>query len=510
MFLEMTISNKYNSNKEALVCNNVRLSFRELNMCAMKMSKCISSLTNGGKVIILLNKSVEAIIAIYGALYSKCTFIPVDYNIPAIRLNYIIKNSESDLPLDYPIKRICIDHYNLPSESDNCDINWDGKYIEYGDEEFCCSTEGRDPFKEIAYIIFTSGSTGAPKGIMIPHSSIMNFVKLIKNEMHYDETTVYLNTSPLYFDASVLDIFCILNTNGKFVLQNKTMFTNNILSSIEKERVTDTLLVPSLIKMIISKVARIERYDLSSLKTIWYGGEGCPVNVIKEVKERIPQISFIHGYGPTETTHTALWYKFEEVPDDLTGYMPIGVPLNDLYVYVFDEDMHQVACREKGELYIGGDQLMSGYCNDAETTKKYLVDDPYYKDRKLYKTGDIVYKDESGIFWYCGRNDDMVKCGGNLVYKSEIEKTILTYPLVEDAVVLSCEDELYNNKLVAIVIVKDDSVNISSLEIRNHIQSRLPAYMIPSQIYFFNENEVPKNSNGKIDRNSLKQKLISV
>lgn len=513
-YLDDTIKDKVKSNKVAIICNEQKITYRELNMYSLKMSKIVSSLITkeNDRVVVLLNKSIEAIIAIYGVVFAECAYIPLDYDLPAERLNYILENSNASVIItdSKSLERvvnsnrsiICIDEYNKEVDVFEGIIGWDGRYIEYDEAEFAVSWDKQST--DEAYIIYTSGSTGAPKGVVIPQSSIMTFVQDIETEMDYCDETVYLNVSPLYFDASVLDLFCILNVGGTLVLLTKFLFPNDILKIMEKYRVTDTLLVSSILKLLTSRLAKIEKFDLNSLKTIWYGGEACPVDVLRNVKEKLPNISFIHGYGPTESTHTALWYKFEDIPAEITGYMPIGYDLPSVYTYVLDESLNKVPNGVKGELYIGGNQLMVGYCNDVEKTNNHLVDDPYVTNKKIYKTGDIVSLDDKGLYWYHGRNDDMVKCGGNLVYLSEIENCLLGHEIIKDAIALSIPDELYNNKIVVAIVLNDNSMEKNyEKELREYIVGKLPSYMIPSIFMFFDENDIPRNPNGKVDRRKL-------
>lgn len=513
-YLDSTIKEKRGLDKVAIICNEKNITYRDLNMYSMKMSKIVDMMIKktNDRVIILLNKSIEAVIAIYGVLFSECAYIPLDYNLPEDRLLYIIENSGASVVItdsnaidrikNDNINIICIDEYNKSAKYCEADVYWDGIYKEYEDNVFYSSNRNR--IDDVAYIIYTSGSTGVPKGVMIPQKSVMTFVRNMRENMHYCEDTVYLNVSPLYFDASVLDLFCILNVGGTLVLLNNFLFPNDILKIMEKYRVTDTLLVSSILKLLASKLAKFEKYDLSSLKTIWYGGEGCPIDVLRDIKRKLPNISFIHGYGPTESTHTALWYKFDDIPCDIAGYMPIGKVLPSVYAYVLDENHRQVLPGNKGELYIGGEQLMIGYCNDDDKTREHLIDDPFVLNKIIYRTGDIVSVDDNGLYWYHGRNDDMVKCGGNLVYLSEIEHCLLKHSMIKDAIAMAVPDNLYNNKIViAIVLHSDNKQNNLEQTLRQYIARKLPSYMMPSIFMFFDENDIPRTQTGKADKKKL-------
>lgn len=515
MFLEQTITDKSESDDIALIEGNRQLSYRQLNQNGRKIRNKLRQfdLENDSKIAVYMEKSIEAVTAIYGVLFQGYTYIPIDYSLPRERVLYILENSGAGavisdeagfqkLQLDRTMCGICIGTMDVSVlYTDQFEVmNLDATDEDW---ETCdCVSHDRDDSSSLAYMIYTSGSTGTPKGVMIPHKSIMTFVKDIEETMHYEKNTRFLNVAPLYFDASVLDVFCILNVGGTVVLQKKFMFPKEILKSMETYQITDTLLVSSVLKLLTSKFVELDKYDLSHLKTIWYGAEGCSVRALRILKKSLPNISFIHGYGPTETTHTALWYRFKEIPEDIDGYMPIGIPMPSVSVYALNKEGNLVKPGEYGELYIGGKQLMRGYCNNEAKTSEVLCSNRFHPDRMVYKTGDIVTLDKEGKYWYIGRNDDMVKCGGNLVHLSEIEKVIRTYRTVKDTVICTIEDAIFGKKILAAVVLNDNAITEVN-DLREYILEKLPVYMLPSKIQFFSDTQIPRKDSGKVDKLKL-------
>lgn len=525
-YLDEILNDKLLQDKPAIVQEGNSISYKELYFQSKNLKNYMSYLgvSSSERVVLLMEKSIEAIVSIFSVLMNGSTYIPVDCELPIERIEFIIKNSN--------VKTIIVDEHgllklNLSSgnfieciiciEKDDVQTvdnkkskkifywNTKNEFEDSSKSKYIDQTAPERSINDLAYIIYTSGSTGVPKGVMISHRNIVTFVNDIKKIMHYNEETVFLNVAPLHFDASVLDIFCILNSFGTVVLMKKFVFPNELLSALEKYNITDTLLVSSILKLFVSRYSNFNKFNFPMLKTIWYGAEGCSVKTLRAVKNHLPNISFIHGYGPTETTHTALMHKFENVPDDLNNYMPIGRPMPSVYVYALNENGKIIQPGEKGELYIGGKQVMQGYCNDNSKTNTVLVKDLFDENNIVYRSGDIVTVDANGDYWYVGRNDDMIKNAGNLVYLSEIEHAILSVEFVKDVVVFTVADEVFNNRIKACIILKE-KLKGAEEDIREQIMKTLPVYMLPSEIVFWDDNNIPRNGSGKID----KPKLISM
>ncbi len=518
-YLDWTIKHKHGSNDIALIQDERELSYKQLNNYSMKMQKILeqSAIPNASNIAIYMDKSIEAIISIYGALFHGSAYIPIDYSLPKDRVEFVITNSEAKVVITNregvkkfqqrsDILIICIEKFNQKTHCKQEGIVcWDGEYEEYDANDF--NIINNSDKNDLAYIIYTSGSSGIPKGVMIPQNSIMTFVNDIEKIMEYDYTTRFLNVAPLYFDACVLDLFCIFNVGGTVVLLKKFMFPRELLTALESYKITDTLLVSSVLKLLTTKYSKIDSYNLSYLKTIWYGAEGCSVEALRFIKEKLPHIKFIHGYGPTESTHTTLLYRFENIPENIIGYMPIGKALPSVYVYALNDKGEKIKQGEQGELYIGGSQLMLGYCANEVKNKEVLLKDIDDSSKIVYKTGDIVTLDEDWNYWYIGRNDDMIKCGGNLVHLSEIEKVLLTFDAVKDAIAFPVDDEIFNNKIYACVVIKD-GYNYNLDELRAKIADELPAYMMPSQINCITNDQIPRKDSGKIDKKALKELFL--
>lgn len=519
MYLNQILELNQQDDKIAVISGDKKISYKDLKDYVLKMVSLLLNLNiqNNDRVIIYLDKSIEYIISIFAILQAGATYVPIDNSIPNVRLECIIKNCGSKLIIvdskglvkiqetikDNNQKVIVIDDFSTSVISCKCTNQPKVTYWNADKEiNFTINNEQFRSEKDIAYIIYTSGSTGAPKGVMIKHESVVAFVKSIINIVEYSSDTRYLNVSPLHFDASIVDVFCTLSVGGTLVLMENFVLPSKLLSTMEKYKITDTLLVSSILKLLVSKFVKISNYNLSNLRTIWYGAESCPAKVVHQIKRELPQLKFIHGYGPTEATHSTTLFIFSEIMESNEEFMPIGKPLPNINVVALNEDNKVIKPNEIGQLYIGGLQLFAGYCNDPRKDKEVIIEDLLGTGERFYKTGDYVSIDNQGNYLFRGRKDDMVKIAGKIVYLNEVESVLLGNDAIEDAYVISINDAFFNSKIISYVVLKDDYQKCEQ-ELSDYLGQKLPKYMIPSKFIIIKSSEVPKSSTGKVDRKKL-------
>ncbi|MCR4441041.1 MAG: amino acid adenylation domain-containing protein [Peptococcaceae bacterium] len=506
-YLEQVLDDKADWPKAAVVQEDRELSYRDLGDYSGRLAFLLkgNGVSYNDNVIILLEKSLEAVVSIFGVLKSGAAYVPVDYAIPPERLKHIISNCRPKFVIT---DSDGLDRLSRISRAANVLLvnKYDDSYDCYGFGDGGKSgTNGRllkRSEEDNAYVIYTSGSTGRPKGVMIRHKSVTAFTETVVNLVGYSQDTRFLNVSPLYFDASIVDLFCTLKAGGTVFLMKKFVWPNELVNALHKHRITDTLMVSSMLKLLVSRFSNIRDYKLDGLRTVWYGAEPCPTEVIRELKRLLPQVRFIHGYGPTETTHSATLYIFDQVPPGAGGFLPIGKPLPTVKAWALNERSQPVQPGETGELYIGGIQVMKGYCGDPEKTGEALVEIAVQRGEKVYKTGDYVTVDEDGNYVFIGRRDDAVKVGGHLVYLSEVERALLAHENIRDAIVLADEDGLFNARLKAFVVCQEDR-ELPAEELVSYLRRKLPGYMIPQRFFFLSGAEIPRNKSGKIDRRAL-------
>lgn len=464
-------------------------------------------------IVLFMEKSIEAAIGMFGILNAGSYYIPVDVTSPEDRLNYIIDASGAKTIL---VSKECGDKLaSLQTNSSLTVIEVD--FTTEKQLNLRIINKGISPKGDVsprtkndpAYVIFTSGSTGLPKAVMITHENLSAFLDSCDATIIFSQTSQirYLAICPWYFDGSISDIFCTVKDKGTLILIKRLGNPFILPQYIEKYKITHTLMLSSVLKIFGNEFSQLNKHDLSSLKVLWYGGEPCPVSFIKRVKEAIPDVMFVHGYGPTELTHTSTWLIYNEIPESDTPYLQIGKPLKNIVHYVISPDGKIInEPNQIGELYLGGKQLMKGYYGDSKRTSDYIIEFPENSGQRIYKSGDHVFYNDDFDLIFHGRNDDLIKHNGYLVSLIEIENRALELENVSDAIAVFQKNEQYST--IVLGVLAKESYQPKAEQIRLTLSDKLPAYMLPNKIILFENNDITYTSNGKLDKKQLKEHLL--
>lgn len=362
---------------------------------------------------------------------------------------------------------------------------------------------------DAAYIMFTSGSTGQPKGAVMSHQNLINFIAWSQNQFGFTEDDVFTNVNPIYFDNSVFDVyssFFIGATLVPFSVKEMTR-PQEVVDKITRLNCTVFFSVPSLI--IYFQVLRVLTPDIfNSMKKIIFGGEGYPKIKLKDSYELYKhRIDFYNVYGPTECTCICSVYKIsDEDFEDMNGYPPLGKLISNFSYYIV-EDNNIVEDGQSGELWLSGPNVGLGYYNDQELSDQAFVQDPFNINHfsRVYKTGDIVrYNYNEQKISFVGRKDNQIKHQGYRIELGEIESALNRIDNVDEAIAL----QIYKNEISMILAVIATVAVLSKETIKQELAKYIPKYMIPNLIYFY--DKLPKNANGKIDRKLLKEKYNEI
>jgi amino acid adenylation domain-containing protein len=350
--------------------------------------------------------------------------------------------------------------------------------------------------ESLAYVMYTSGSTGRPKGVMVNHRAV---VRLVKNTRFVDlsEQEVFLQFSPISFDASTLEIWApLLNGGCLAIMPPEIQSLEEIGAAIRKYGVTSMWLTAGLFNVMVEQ--RLD--DLRPLRQLLVGGDVLSPTHIRKALDRFPGCRLINGYGPTEGTTFTCCHTITRA-DAQGASIPIGKPISNTKVYLLDATHQPVPLGEAGELCVGGDGLARGYLNQPELTAEKFVPDPFSDEPGsfIYRTGDLARYRNDGTIEFLGRVDDQVKISGFRIELGEIETVLMEHSNVQSAVVVARQDTAGEKKLVAYVVLRrpDDDRG----ELRAFLQKKLPAYMVPSE--FVALNSLPLSPNGKVDRGAL-------
>jgi len=488
------------------------ISYRQLNESTNRLAHLLQARGIGPDIIaaIMTERSLEMVIGILAILKAGGAYMPIDPDYPEERRKYMLKDSGAKILLTAD----AINRVTTP-------------------QRFSFHPSTLPPFfpsnpSNLAYIIYTSGSTGRPKGVLVQHSSVVNLILGRKRYFQIDRNERILLFASICFDASVEEIFITLSSGAVLVLIYKETLLEpgKFEEFILKQAVTHIDAVPSFL-------VNIKLRDGSPLKRIISGAEACPASLAKKFSG---YCDFYNAYGPTETTVTATCMKCERV-DEALSWVPLGKPVDNTVIYLFDQWMKLVPPGVAGEIYIGGKGVTRGYLNNPGLTaekfclrrpggalfektappgpprKNFLLEKTapgktIYKSHRThksyksylsyYKTGDRARWLPDGNLQFLGRIDHQVKIRGFRIEPGEIETQVLQYSGIKKVVVIAREGA-NKEKYLCAYIVPGKSLEIPAL--RLFLKRRLPGYMIPS--YIIPMEALPLNTVGKIDRGAL-------
>ncbi|MGA7633729.1 MAG: non-ribosomal peptide synthetase, partial [Terriglobales bacterium] len=350
--------------------------------------------------------------------------------------------------------------------------------------------------ESLAYVMYTSGSTGRPKGVMVNHRAV---VRLVKNTNFVDlsEQEVFLQFSPISFDASTLEIWApLLNGGCLAIMPPETQSLDEIGAAIRRYGVTSMWLTAGLFNVMVEQ--RLD--DLRPLRQLLVGGDVLSVTHVRRALDGLPGCRMINGYGPTEGTTFTCCHTITR--EDAQGTsIPIGKPISNTQVYLLDATFQPVPMGEPGELCVAGDGLARGYLNQPDLTAEKFVPHPFRDEpsSRIYRTGDLARYRSDGTIEFLGRVDDQVKVSGFRIELGEIETVMMEHSSVQSAVVVARQDAPGQKKLAAYVVFRGRDGDRN--ELRTFLQKKLPVYMVPSEFVVL--TSLPLSPNGKVDRGAL-------
>ncbi|EMG6303836.1 AMP-binding protein [Campylobacter coli] len=436
-------------------------------------------------VLIILPKGIDCLISFFGVALSGNFYTLLDEKSPKERVEKVIEIlkpklfiTSKELKFDLALPTL----YTEDFESFDTDEN----LIQVAKEKHIDTN--------LLYVLFTSGSTGIPKGVSIAHKSVIDYTYSIGEILQINQISSLLNQAPFYFSASVRDIFSSVKSGATLhIIPNYLYaFPNKILHYIEEQKINIISWVPTIFTF-FAKENILNKFKITSLKTVAWVGELIPVKTLNIWKKYLPLATFINLYGPTEIAGTCCYYKVDrEFKED--EILPIGKSSNNTQVLVFNEKMQLVApnqINQKGELYIKGSNISLGYYNDKEKTQKAFIQNPLHDNYLdlLYKTGDIVAYNERGELLCYGRADNQIKYMGHRIELGEIESVINSHPQVKNS---AC---IFKDKIICFYESDEE------LDLKAFCKEKLISYMVPSKLIKLDKFQL--NQNGKIDRKVL-------
>lgn len=469
--------------KIAVIFENNAFTYKELNDRSNQLAKFLRSkgVKKDSIVGLIVDRSVEMIIAILAVLKAGGAYLPIDPAYPNERIDYMLKDCNCHLLLTY-----LRDHnHDLGFEVNRLDLTDQNLY-----KESTTSLEDGPMPADLACVIYTSGSTGAPKGVMVEHRGLNNLVYSFSDIITTGNKTV-LAISTVSFDMFFVETIFPIVTGMRVILANQKEATVPylLLELIGKYKVNFLQTTPSRMKLILNDS---HADKLGNLTEIILGGESFPEQLLGELK-KATNARIFNGYGPTEATVcSAIKHLGNE------HRITIGKPLANTQIYILDESMRPVPIGVTGEIYISGLGLARGYVNNEELTRERFIPNPFVPSSRMYKTGDLARWLSNGEIEYIGRNDNQVKIRGFRIELGEIENRLAKHELIKEAIVVCKEDKAQKKYLCAYLTARG---GVSSSDLREYLSHFLPDYMIPS--HFFVLESLPLTPNGKVDKQAL-------
>ncbi|RZK22544.1 MAG: amino acid adenylation domain-containing protein, partial [Flavobacterium sp.] len=458
----------------ALVSDSGSMTYGELHQASNQLAHYLKDkflIKPDDLVGIILKKSSELIVAILGILKAGAAYLPIDPIYPRERIQFMIDNSALS---------ICFIDDSSKIEL-GCETIIDfSKGLEFLLKESTSDILSQRHGHELIYVIYTSGSTGVPKGAMVKHDSFLNLVTWYLRTLNIDENDRVLLLAPISFDLAQKNIFAPLLAGARLYLSEKVYGKySDIVDLISEESITMINLAPSAFYPLLDPIVNNNFNKLSGLVKVILGGESIQKKIIKNwTKSKYYNANVINSYGPTECTDVVSYYAIPNDSWDTNEDIPIGRPIENLALYILDENKSLLPIGVAGDIYIGGAGLGRGYLNDTNYTNEKFQKSPFNAQELLYSSGDVGKWNFDGTIEFIGRYDDQIKIRGFRVDLAEVEKALIDYPTVKNSVVVARENINDKSKYLVGYYISEAS-NLTA-EMRDYLRDRLPEHMIPT------------------------------
>ena len=458
-------------NKDFVLGPSERISFNQLYEKAVKLAQYLNREIGENENIILMSQnSVYFLIAYLGIMKSGNVSVPLNPLIEQENLDYIIKATSCKyffIPQKTSEKysftnATLFDETKLDSILNSTTIT-NGPIIGEFDEN------------RLAQILFTSGSTGLPKGVMLSQKNLISNTESIVEYLKLTSNDIIEVVLPFYYCYGLSLLHTHLRAGGSVVLNNNFVFLGSVLDDIDKYQCTGFAGVPSHYQILLRKSKSFKKSEFPSLRYFTQAGGKLHNVFIQELIEAFPQKNFFVMYGQTEAT-ARLSYLPPEMLSNKLGSIGKGIP--NVILDVFNKDDQQVEVGEVGEIVAKGDNVMLGYLNDPESSKRTI------KNGWLH-TGDMAKKDEDGYIYLVAREKEIIKVGGKRISPKEIEEVIVTIPEVVDCTIVGVYDEILSEAIKATIVLTDNTDETKAKEkILTTCRNKLVLYKVLSIIEF--------------------------
>ena len=535
--------------KTAVTCGDREATYTEVGNASIRLADQLleAGVARGECIPLFIPKSIDAIFAMLAVLRVGSAYVPLDVDSPASRIISILRttgsrvvlaNQEGLTLLNHPDYQavlaeyviVKVDETGLPDTHDaakGSDIEESiaesvpTRFVDHGEEKSDfdvlkysrASAMGAALLSgvgsvsvDLAYVLFTSGSTGAPKGVMISHQAIIDYIDWCVAQFRISSTDQIANHAPLYFDNSTFDIYTAFASGATLHLipPGLNSVLPRLVSWLRQRKISVFFCVPSVLTLLL-KSRRLQSGSLPDVRELVFAGEVVQPDVLTTWMEIFPHMRFTNMYGPTEITVDCTFHVVDQPPRN--NPVPIGRARPNMEVFVAEEGGRLTqAPGATGELWVRGLSVGYGYLGDPDRTSQAFVQNPRsrFPDR-LYRTGDLVTIREDGALLFLGRLDQQIKYLGHRIELGEIESQLQALPVVEEAVVVFHNAAEAAHQAIGALV--STSSNADSNVVMALLKDRVPGYMLPKVIVCTND-AFPRTPNGKYDRKAIASSLF--
>ncbi len=495
------------TNNNVLHFNNKYYTYGNLYVSAVSISNTLLNINYEKQSIIVMGmKSFYTHAAICGIIISGSYYTPLNEIFPVNRNIEIVKQSGAKIIiLDYKDFNL---YEDILSRLENYHIICPEEHIEFlsnkfKNHKFYSNAESKEIIKvdgnDTCYMLFTSGSTGTPKGIKIAHKNVENYINAFRKRHNILSEHRFMQMNDLTFDISIHSILLSFSSGACLYIPDKITKLSPV-KYINQYNITHLFIVPSLIRM-MDKIRLLKDNNMPTLQYVAIAGETLLFSNAILFARSCPSAKLENLYGPTEAAIACTYFEFNkdtEELDEYCGSMPIGKANDGMEVFLVDDKLNIINNKRTGQLVLSGNQLAKGYINNIEQTKEKFIK---INDKDCYLTGDLC-RLVNGELVFLGRNDSQVQILGYRVEIYEIENVVSKVSEVTSNAVIPSPTNGITYEYLTLFVTLSEEKEGWEVRIKDNISRTLPEYMIPKK-YILLEN-MPLNSNGKIDRNILK------
>ena len=483
---------KYKS-KIAVICENDFITYEDLNNFSKIVGSFYSEKNYFNKpIIIFMDKGIDTLISFFGVVYAGCFYSLVNPDHPEFRIKQIKETLQAEYVITDDIHEELAKKYFSDLNIMNIKDLKKGKINEKALVKARESHIDYDPL----YVNFTSGSTGVPKGVVISHRSVIDFIDKFTDIFNFTENDIIGNQAPFDFDVSVKDIYPAIKMAATLVIIPKKYFSSpaKLLDYICENKITTMTWAVSAL-CLITTFHGLDYKVPETVNKIIFSGEVMPMKHLNMWMEKLPNTMFVNIYGPTEITCNCTYHIIDR-NRKYENKIPIGKAFPNERVFLLDENGNEIKDTNlHGEICVSGTALGLGYYNNKQQTDDHFTKNPLIDSyfELIYRTGDLGYYDENNDIIFNGRKDFQIKYQGHRIELEEIDKAIMDVPEIMRACTIFEEEK---SKLYGFYVG-----NIDKKDLHSKLKEKVPAYMIPTKL--IQMDEFPMTKNGKIDRKKL-------